>query len=112
MFWKGGIAYASHASVIKCRQGKIPRPMWISHDFPPQFTAPEVISLCRCVDETLLVGLPGDISTADYRVERGTSRIITSSWVQRGGIAKQIFKMPIPAWSVLENLRANQEKPE
>jgi hypothetical protein len=120
VFGKGGIACATHASMIKCRQRKakgdrLARPTWISHDFDKQFTAPEVISLYPCVDETLLVSMLGDIYTADYRIDRpknGTSRIITSPWVQRGGVAKQLIKMPIPAWSVLESLRANLEESE
>lgn len=107
VFGKGGIACATHASVIKCRQGKIKRPSWIYHDFDKQFKAPEVISLCPCADGTLVISMLSDIYTADYEIKRELGRIITSSWVKRGGNAKQVIKMPIPCWSVLESLKAN-----
>ena len=109
LFGKGGIACATHASMIKCRQGKIKRPSWIYHDFDKQEfkTPPEVRSLYPCVDGTLLVGTPDEIYTADYKIDRPKERVLTSSWVKRGGKAKQVIKMPIPCWSVLESLKAN-----
>lgn len=109
VFGKGGIACASHASMIKCRQGKIPRPNWIYHDFDKQFTTPEVTSLYPCVDGTLLISMLDDIYTADYNISRDKDRILPSSWVKRGGVAKQVIKMSVPCWSVLESLRANLE---
>ena len=45
LFGKSGIACATHASMIKCRQGKIGTPSWIYHDFDKPFKEPEVISL-------------------------------------------------------------------
>jgi hypothetical protein len=107
VFGKGGIACATHASMIKCRQGKIPRPAWIYHDFDKQFSNPEVISLSPCVDGTLLVSMLTDIYTADYSIRRDENRLKTSSWVKRGGVAQQVIKMPVPCWSVLESLRTN-----
>ncbi|GGB43894.1 hypothetical protein GCM10011492_38680 [Flexivirga endophytica] len=109
VFGKGGIACVSHASLINCRQGKIARPRWIYHDFDKQFRAPEVKSLFPCVDGTLLVGMLGDIYTADYQINRQAGRVVTSAWTKRGGDAKQVIKMPIPAWSVLKSLEANLE---
>jgi hypothetical protein len=117
VFGKDGIACATHASIIKCRQGKIPRPSWIYHDLEKQVFPgrdagglPEVTSLCPCADGTLVAIIQGNIYTADYeivRAERYSSsrQIVTSSWVKRGGKAKQVIKMPIPCWSVLESLR-------
>jgi hypothetical protein len=107
LFGKGGIACATHASMIKCRQGKIKAPTWIYHDFDKQFKAPEVRSLYPCVDGTLLVAMLDEIYTADYKIDRSKGHILTSSWVKRGGKAKQVIKMPIPCWSVLESLKAN-----
>jgi hypothetical protein len=111
VFGKGGIACATHASIIKCRQGKITRPSWIRHDFDKQVfpSAPEVTSLYPCADETLVANVQGNIYTADYEIDRKSRRIVTSSWVKRGGNAKQVIKMPIPCWSMLESLRANLE---
>jgi hypothetical protein len=109
LFGKGGIACATHASMIKCRQGKIKAPSWIYHDFDKQEfkTPPEVRSMYPCVDGTLLLGTPDDIYTADYKIDRSKGRILTSSWTKRGGKARQVIKMPIPCWSVLESLKAN-----
>jgi hypothetical protein len=114
VFGKGGIACATHASIIKSRQGKITRPSWIRHDFDKQFfpSAPEVTSLCPCADGTLVTNIQGNIYTADYEIVRderylSSRQIVTSSWVKRGGNAKQVIKMPIPCWSVLESLRAH-----
>lgn len=109
IFGKGGIACATHASMIKCRQGKIAQPTWISHEFPAPFSAPEVASLSPCADGTLLVAMQDEIYTADYEINRSKGRIMTSAWAKRGGNAKQVIKMPIPCWSVLESLRANLE---
>jgi hypothetical protein len=108
------IACATHASIIKCRQGKIPRPNWIYHDFDKSTildmwhheTFPVVTSLCPCADGTLVANIQGNIYTADYEIKLASHRIVTSSWVKRGGNAKQVIKMPIPCWSVLERLRA------
>jgi hypothetical protein len=109
VFGKNGIACATHASMIKCRQGKTSRPSWILHDFDTKefVTPPEVISLSPCVDGTLLVAIPGEIYTADYKIDRSKNRVLTSSWVRRGGNAKQVIKMPIPCWEALESLREN-----
>jgi hypothetical protein len=109
VFGKGGIACASHASMLKCRQGKIARPRWIYHDFDKQFNAPEVATLSPCVDNTLLVSMLNDIYSADYVIDRGKNRIVTGSWVARGGVARQVVKMPIPCWPTLESLRAHLE---
>jgi hypothetical protein len=106
VFGKGGIACATHASVIKCRQGKIQRPSWIYHDFDKQFAAPEVKTLYPCADGTLIVCMQDEIYTANYEIKRDRQRIVTGSWVKRGGNAKQVIKMPIPCWSVLESLKA------
>ena len=104
------IACATHASIIKCRQGKIPRPTWIYHDFEDDMwhhgTLPVVTSLFPCADGTLVANIQGNIYTADYEIKLASRRIVTSSWVKRGGNAKQVIKMPIPCWSVLERLRA------
>ena len=107
LFGKGGIACATHASMIKCRQGKIKAPTWIYHDFDKQFKQPEVKSLSPCVDGTLLVAMLDKIYTADYKIDRSKGRVLTSSWVERGGNARQVIKMPIPCWPVLESLKAN-----
>ena len=107
VFGKGGIACATHASMIKARQGKIKRPSWVYHDFDKQFGAPEVISLCPSADGTLVVCMLNEIHTADYKIDQKTNRVVTSSWVKRGGNGKQVIKMPIPCWSVLESLKAN-----
>ena len=95
--------------MIKCRQGKIKAPSWIYHDFDKQEfkTSPEVRCLYPCVDGTLLVGTRDEIYTADYKIDRSKTRILTSSWVKRGGKAKQVIKMPIPCWPLLESLKAN-----
>ena len=107
LFGKGGIACVTHASMIKCRQGKITKPTWIYHDFDKQFKTPEVRSLYPCADGTLLVAMQDEIYTADYKIDRPKRRVMTSSWVKRGGNAKQVIKMPIPCWAVLESLKAN-----
>jgi len=109
VFGKDGIACATHASIIKSRQGKITRPTWIYHDFDNQVfpSEPEVTSLCPCADGTLVANIQGNIYTADYEIDRESRRIVTSSWVKRGGNAKQVIKMPIPCWPLLESLRAN-----
>ena len=116
VFGKGGIACATHTSIIKCRQGKIATPSWIYHDIGNQFPSTlEVTSLCPCADGTLVANIQGNIYTADYEIERAVhkgnvfipGRIVTSSWVKRGGNAKQVIKMPIPCWSMLETLRTN-----
>lgn len=106
LFGKGGIACATHASMLKCKRGQIPEPKWIYHDFDKQFTAPEVKSLSPCADGSLLAML-GEIYSADYTINRGTNRIETKNWVKRGGDAKQVVKMPIPCWTVLESLKAS-----
>ena len=54
----------------------------------------------------LLVAMLGDIYTADYRIDRKASRVVTSSWVKRGGDATQVVKMPIPCWAILDQLNA------
>lgn len=107
VFGKGGIACATHASMIKARQGKIKRPSWVYLDFDKQFSAPEVISLCPSADGTLVVCMLNEIYTADYKIDQKTSRVVTSSWVKRRGNGKQVIKIPIPCWSVLESLKAN-----
>jgi len=106
LFGKEGIACATHASMRKFGRGKIARPSWIYHDFDTQFNRPEVANLYACADGTLLVAMLGDIYTADYRIDRKASRVVTSSWVKRGGDATQVVKMPIPCWSILEQLNA------
>jgi hypothetical protein len=115
VFGPSGIACATHASVIKCRQGKIPRPKWISHVFDQSLwesgSPPPVNSLCPCADGTLAACLKDNhIYTADYKIEimdrtKGWRRIVTSSWVKRGGSGPQIVKMPIPCWSLLTSLK-------
>jgi hypothetical protein len=110
VFGKGGIACATHASMIKCKQGKIRRPSWIYHDFDKQFRRPAVTSLYPCADGMLVVSMLDEIYTPDYRIDRGANRVVTSSWVKRGGSAKQVIKMPIPCWSVLESLKASLER--
>lgn len=106
LFGKGGIACATHASVIKCRQGKIRRPSWIYHDFDKeQFKKPEVISLHPCPDGTLVVSLQDEIYTADYRIDRALNRVVTTYWTKRGGQAQQVVKMAIPCWLALESLK-------
>jgi hypothetical protein len=107
LFGKGGIACATHASMIKCRQGKIKAPTWIYHDFDKQFTTPEVRSLYPCADGTLFVAMQDRIYTADYKIDRSKGRVLTSSWVERGGNAKQVIKMAIPCWALLESLKMN-----
>jgi hypothetical protein len=121
VFGKGGIACATHTSIIKCRQGKVASPSWIYHDIGNQFPSKlEVTSLCPCADGTLVANIQGNIYTADYEIEPTVihsplsftpGRIVTSSWVKRGGNAKQVIKMPIPCWSMLEKLRENLQQP-
>ncbi len=107
LFGKGGIACATHASLIKCRQGKIARPRWTYHDFPSPFVRPEVRGLSPSVDGTLFVALEDENYTADYVIDRDKNRIVTSSWVKRGGQSDRVIKMPIPCWRMLESLRTN-----
>lgn len=114
VFGKDGIACATHASIIKHMQGKIAsgKLPWFYHDFDKQLfpSPPEVTSLFPCADGTLVTNIQGNIYTADYDVVRARfldRRIVTSSWVKRGGKAKQVIKMPIPCWSMLESLREN-----
>ncbi len=107
VFGKSGIRCATHASIMKCRQEKIEHPTWFTHDFDKQFTNPEVMSLYPCADGTLVISMLDDIYTADYEIDRKSNRIVTSSWVKRGGKAKQVIKMPIACWPVLESLKAN-----
>jgi hypothetical protein len=111
LFGRGGIACATHASILKCRQGKLARPSWIYHDFDKQVfkDPPEVKSLFPCADGTLFVSMPDDLYTADYSIDRQKNRVLTSSWVKRGGSAKQVIKMVIPCWRVLESLKSNLE---
>lgn len=109
VFGKGGLACATHASMIRCRQQKSRTPAWVYHDFPAPFKAPEVQTLSPCVDGTLVVGMQGDTYTADYTIDRKKQRILTSSWVARGGAANQVVKLPVPCWPVIESLRANLE---
>lgn len=106
LFGKGGIACATHASMLRCRRGEIARPSWIHHEFDKQFKQPEVVNLYPCVDETLTLSMLSEIYTADYKIDRKAHRIVTRSWVKRGGQANQVVKMPIPCWSILESLSA------
>jgi hypothetical protein len=111
VFGKDGIACATHASIMKCRRDQTERPSWIYHDFDKSLwqsgQPPEVISLYPCADGTLVASMLSDIYTADYEIDRKSNRIVTSSWVKRGGNAKQVIKMPIACWPVLESLKAN-----
>ncbi len=109
VFGKDGLACATHASMIRCRQQKSRTPAWIYHYFPAPFKEPEVQTLSPCVDGTLVVGMQGDTYTADYAIDRKKERILTSSWVARGGAARQVVKLSVPCWPVLESLRANLE---
>ena len=96
--------------MIRCRRRKSRGPAWIYHDFPAPFKDPEVQTLSPCVDGTLVVGMQGDTYTADYVIDRKKERILTSSWVARGGGARQVVKLSVPCWPVLENLlHANLE---
>jgi hypothetical protein len=110
VFGKGGIACATHASIMKCSRDKTERPDWIYHDFDTSLwksdNAPEVISLYPCADGTLVASMLSNIYTADYEIDRKSERIVTTSWVKRGGNAKQVIRMPIACWPVLESLKA------
>ncbi len=107
LFGRGGIACVTHASLVKCRQGKIARPAWTYHDFPAPFVRPEVRWLSPSADGTLFVALEDESYTADYVIDRAKNRIVTSSWVKRGGQSDRVVKMPIPCWGMLESLRSN-----
>jgi hypothetical protein len=114
------IACATHASVIKCRQGKLPAPNWITYtfklaDFAAAATEQEksvkrwkVVSLYPCSDGTLAASLQWDTRsfwTANYEINLRERRIDISSWVQRNGEALHVHKMPIPCWSLLMTLK-------
>ena len=93
VFGKGGIACATHASMIKCRQQKSRTPAWVYHDFPAPFKAPEVHALSPCVDGTLVVAMQGDIYTADYADRQaqeaaGRHQLVGGAW-GRGGAGGQ-----------------------
>ncbi|GAA2155790.1 hypothetical protein FHX52_4089 [Humibacillus xanthopallidus] len=109
VFGKGGIACATHASMIRCRQQRSRTPAWIYHDFPAPFKTPEVESLSVSADGTLAVSLQGEVHTADYTIDRGKNRVLTTEWTARGGGARQVVKLPVPCWPVLESLRTNLE---
>jgi hypothetical protein len=114
------IACATHASVLKCRQGKLPAPNWITYafkwtDFAASATEQEksvkrwkVVSLYPCSDGTLTASLQWDTLsfwTANYEIDLRERRIDISSWVQRNGQALKVHKMPIPCWSLLMALK-------
>jgi hypothetical protein len=107
VFGKDGIACATHASIIKCLQHKIVRPSWIFVKEIPYDRSPDVTSLFACEDGTLVAAIEGKIYTADYDIYpfSGALHINTSSWVKRNGKAKQVIKMPIPCWPMVQSLR-------
>jgi hypothetical protein len=109
VFGKDGIACATHASIIKCLQNKFKllRPSWIFVKEMPYDRSPDVTSLFPCEDGTLVAVIEGNIYTADYEIYpfSGALHIVTSSWVKRNGKAKQVIKMPIPCWPMLQSLR-------
>ena len=107
VFGKGGVACASHASMLRYRQGNIAQPAWLRLDFDAQFKAPEVSSLSVAADGTLILIMLHKIYTADYQIDRAAGRIKTSAWFERGGFGTQVVKMPIACWPALESLRAN-----
>jgi hypothetical protein len=73
----------------------------------PYDRSPDVTSLFPCEDGTLVAVIEGNIYTADYEIYpfSGALHIVTSSWVKRNGKAKQVIKMPIPCWPMLQSLR-------
>jgi len=112
VFGTGGISCATHASIIKCRQGKIQQPRWLEHHFDKSLwssgSPPPVYSLCPSADGTFAACLTNsDIYTANYSIDRASNRIVTTSWKKRGGGGAQVVKMPIPCWDALESLTAN-----
>jgi hypothetical protein len=112
IYGEKGIACATHASVVKARQGKIARPAWITHTTKSdkKYTTDPVTAFCPCVDGTLIAHIGNEIHTAHYKIENEPRQIVTSSWKARGGNAKQVIKMPIPCWKVFESLRENLER--
>lgn len=109
VYGKGGIACATHASMIACRQKRTRTPAWVYHDFPAPFTAPEVDALSACADGTLVVTLQGEVHTADYTIDRSKNRVVTTAWAGRGGGGNEVIKLPVPCWPVLESLRTSLE---
>jgi hypothetical protein len=103
-----GIACATHASVIKCKRGLIERPTWLKVEIDKKVgDGLNVRAIYPCADGTLFVCMHDDIYTAEYRIDRQNGRVVSSSWTVRGGVAKQLIKMPIPCWSMLESLSAS-----
>jgi hypothetical protein len=114
IFGVDGIACATHASVVQCKNGKLKSPRWIYHDFDKSLwqsgQPPVVDSLYPCADETLVALLNTAIYTANYRIDRASNRIVTSSWLKRGGEGRQVIKMPVPCWPVFTQVTRDLEK--
>jgi hypothetical protein len=110
VFGTEGMACATHASVLQCKNGAIPSPRWITYktSWTDGFN---VMSLSACIDGTLAVG-------SDQPVQRGLvmwsgtyevnleQRSLTWNYKgePRGGAPKQLKKMPISCWPVFSHV--------
>lgn len=110
VFGRHGLACATHASVIRCKKGEIPKPNWITYstNWPDGFN---VRSLCPSADGILTISSQQrdmNVWTPNYEIKLKEPRKIRAGIsIRRGGDASQIRKMPIPCWSMLESLKAN-----
>ncbi len=109
VFGKGGIACATHASMIKCRQKKTRTPAWIYHDFPAPFKAPEVHALTPVRRRHARRGHAGRHLHRRLRDRPCKNRVVDQlvGGARRRGNA--VVKLPVPCWPVLESLRTNLE---
>ena len=112
VFGSHGLACATHASVIRCKKGEIPRPNWMTFTFG-WADGFEVRSLSPCADGILAFSsmqASREVHTPNYEINL-KERVLSCSgrlW-GRGADADQVLKMPIPCWSMLQSLRANLE---
>lgn len=119
VFGENGIAYATHASVIKCKNGSIPRPRWMTYKtaWSDGFY---VTTLSPCADGTLAVGSEQPtrgglvLLTGNYEIKfnkQGQGSIVWDcNGTPRGSNPKQVQKMPIPCWPVFANVLGDLEK--
>lgn len=116
VFGKEGIACATHASVIKCKNGKLDKPRWITYktNWEDGFN---VKSLCAsadgvlsiCSDQSRQSGLV--LWQGDYKINLKESKL---TWSYSGHPLQerpeQIIKTPAPCWAVFESLWRSLEE--
>jgi len=114
VFGPKGLAFATHASAVRCKKGEIRKPNWITYStgWNDGFN---VNALSPCADGTLTIfstQQDNNCWTPYYKINLKEKRIDLSPWVRRGGWGIQVQKMAIPCWSLLGSLKANLQADE